>query len=82
MCLSFDTSPSDSGSGGRRLQGQTGDEHLLVKPQRLLGKHGELLVRNAVEMDTRKVVADIDQPLTNPLVVTYSPGLYQFTSRL
>ena len=46
------------------------------------GKHGELLVRDAVEMDTRKVVADIDQPLTNPLVVTYRPGVYQFTSRL
>ena len=70
------------GSGRRRLQGQTGDEHLLVKPQRLLGKHGELLVRDAVEMDTREVVADIDQPLTNPLVVTYRPGVYQFTSRL
>lgn len=59
-----------------------GDEHLPVQLQRLLGKHGELLVRNAVEMDTRKVMADIDQSLTNPLVVTYRPGVYQFTSRL
>jgi hypothetical protein len=64
------------------LQGQTGDEHLLVQPQRLLGKHGKLFVRDAVEMNTREVVADIDQPLTNPLVVTYCPGVYQFTSRL
>ena len=60
------------------MQGQTGDEHLLVQPQRLLGKHGKLFVRDAVEMNTREV----DQPLTNPLVVTYCPGVYQFTSRL
>ena len=64
------------------MQGKTGNKHLLVKPQCLFRKHGELLVRNAVEMDTRKVVADIDQPLTNPLVVTYRPGVDQFTSRL
>ena len=64
------------------MQGQTGDEHLLVEPQGLLRKHGELLVRDAVEIDTRKVVADINQPLTNPLVVTYRPGVNQFTSRL
>ncbi|WP_289118479.1 hypothetical protein [uncultured Parabacteroides sp.] len=53
-----------------------------MQPQRLLGKHGKLFVRDAVEMNTREVVADIDQPLTNPLVVTYCPGVYQFTSRL
>jgi hypothetical protein len=46
------------------------------------GLKRKLFVRDAVEMNTREVVADIDQPLTNPLVVTYCPGVYQFTSRL
>ncbi len=69
-------------SGKGLLHGKSGDEELLVEPECLFRQRGELLVRDGIEVHTREVVADIDQPLTKPLVVAYRPGVDQFTSRL
>lgn len=46
-------------SDGRWRQGQTRDQYLLMKPQGLLGEHGELLVRDGIQIDAGKVLTDV-----------------------
>ena len=53
-----------------------------MQPQRLFGKHRELLVGNRVEVDAGKVVADIDHPLADALLVGHYPPAYKFTRTL
>lgn len=69
-------------SDGRWRQGQTRDQYLLMKPQGLFGEHGELLVRDGIQIDAGKVMTDVNHPLPDALVVRHDPPAYQFTSRL
>lgn len=81
-----------SHGGLRRLSGSllrqgdryrhTADEHLFVQPQRILGQHGELLVRNGVQIHAGKIMAHVDHPLADTLLVRDAPPVYKFTSML
>ena len=73
---------SVSGGRGNARKNHTAGQHLLVQPQRLFGKHRELLVGNRVEVDAGKVVADIDHPLADALLVGHYPPAYKFTRTL
>lgn len=56
--------------------------HLFMEPKGIFRKHGEIFIAKLLDIDTWKVMSDVDHPLTHPLCVSYRPGVNQFTRAL